>query len=151
MPLTGQSASLVARVTDKASRIHRFLPAHGPQAPHVWQGVPIQEYKPAADHHCGVIRSVLVGESGEKTSFQVRYFEIAPGGYSTREHHQHEHVVVVLRGRGEVCLDTTWHEIGFGDAIYVAPNEIHQLRAKGDEPFGFLCLVDRERDRPMPG
>jgi ribulose-bisphosphate carboxylase large chain len=148
MPSTGQ-ASDSARVSDKGSRVHRFRPGDG-SAPHVWHGVLLQEYKPAADHHCGVFRSVLVGDSGEKTSFQVRYFEIAPGGHTTLEHHQHEHVVVVLRGRGGVRLADTWHEVGFGDAVYVAPHEVHQLRNTTDEPFGFLCLVDARRDVPVP-
>jgi quercetin dioxygenase-like cupin family protein len=91
---------------------------------------------------------VLVGDAGEKTNFQVRYFEIAPAGFTTLEHHRHEHAVVVLRGRGEVRLGDAWHEVGFGDVVYVAPDEVHQLRNPGAEPFGFLCMVDAERDRP---
>jgi hypothetical protein len=27
---------------------------------------------------------------------------------------------------------------------------VHQFRATGDEPLGFLCVVERERDRPVP-
>jgi quercetin dioxygenase-like cupin family protein len=34
--------------------------------------------------------------------------------------------------------------------LYLAPNEPHQLINAGNEPFGFLCLVSRERDRPQP-
>ncbi len=137
------------RVSEMGSRIHRFVAADGPTAPHAWRGVAREEYKPAAEHHCGVARSVLAGGAGEKTSFQLRYFEIAPGGFSTLEHHRHEHVVVVLRGRGEVRLGEKWHPLGFGDAVYVAPDEVHQLRNGTGEPFGFLCVVDAERDRPV--
>jgi quercetin dioxygenase-like cupin family protein len=148
MPSSGQVIADSSRVTDAGSRIHRFVPGASPDEGHRWQGVPVQEYKPAADHHCGVSRSVLVGESGEKVRFHVRYFEIAPAGFSTLESHSHEHVVIVLRGVGQVRLADTWHEVGMGDTVYVAPNEIHQLRNAGDEPFGFLCIVDAERDRP---
>jgi ribulose-bisphosphate carboxylase large chain len=117
---------------------------------HHWLGAPVTEYKEAASHHCGVARSVLVGEHGERTAFQVRYFEVQPGGFTTLERHQHEHVVVVLRGRGEVRLGDAVHEVGFGDAVYVAPNEVHQLRNHSTlEPFGFLCMVDAVRDRPI--
>ena len=56
---------------------------------------------------------------------------------------------MVLRGRGEVRLGEGRHEVGFGDVVYVAPGEVHQLRNVGEEPFGFLCLVDVERDRPV--
>jgi len=30
----------------------------------------------------------------------------------------------------------------------VPPDAVHQLRNEGDAPFGFLCIVDRDRDRP---
>jgi ribulose-bisphosphate carboxylase large chain len=42
----------------------------------------------------------LSGKRGESQRFHVRYFEIAPGGYSTLEKHEHEHVVIPIRGRG---------------------------------------------------
>ena len=35
------------------------------------------------------------------------------------------------------------------DVAYVAPLEPHQLRNETDRPFGFFCIVDRLRDRPM--
>ena len=57
--------------------------------------------------------------------------------------------MVVLRGAGKVRLGETWHDVGFGDVVYVAPDEVHQLRNAGAEPFGFLCVVDSERDRPV--
>jgi ribulose-bisphosphate carboxylase large chain len=108
-------------------------------------------YKPAADHHCGVTRTVLAGEGGEQTAFHVRYFEIAPGGFTTLERHRHEHVVVVLRGRGEIRLGEETHPLGFGDTAYVAPDEVHQLHnPSATEPFGFLCMVDARRDAPVP-
>jgi len=148
-PQHEQAVAQLSRVSEKGSRIHRFQPAATPDAPHLWQGVPVEEYKQPAQHHCGVSRAVLVGDSGEKTRFQVRYFEIGPNGFTTLEHHRHEHVVVVLRGTGQVRLGETWHEVNFGDTVYVAPDEVHQLRNSGSAPFGFLCLVDSERDRPV--
>ncbi len=113
-----------------------------------WPGVPVAEYKQAAEHWCGISRMSLVGESGEATAFQLRYFEIAPGGFSSFEHHAHEHVVFVVRGRGQVQLGETVHELVFGDLVYVAPHEPHQFRNASAEPFGFLCIVNADRDRP---
>jgi ribulose-bisphosphate carboxylase large chain len=115
-----------------------------------WDGAPAEAYKAAADHWCGVARTSLAGERGEQTAFHVRYFEIAPGGFSSLEQHRHEHVVVVLRGRGEVRLGGEAHPLGFGDVVYVAPHEVHQFRNAGEEPFGFLCMVDARRDTPVP-
>jgi len=121
------------------SRIHRFDPAFR------WDGVPIVEYKQPAEHWCGIVRQVLVGGRGERTSFEVRYFEIAPGGFSSLESHAHEHAVMVLRGRGQVQLGETVHDLSFGDVVYVAPHGVHQFRNHTLEPFGFLCIVDAQR------
>lgn len=137
--------------TPSGSRILSFRPAAEGAAAHSWQGAAGADYKPPADHHCGVLRTVLVGGQGEKTAFQLRYFEIAPGGFTTLERHAHEHAVVVLRGRGEVRLGGAVHPVGFGDTVYVAPHEVHQFRnPSASEPFGFLCVVDAQRDRPVP-
>jgi len=126
------------------SRVHRCGPGFR------WEGIPVQEYKEAAAHWCGVTRIPLLGESGEKTAFHLRYFEIAPGGFSSFERHHHEHAVVVLRGRGEVQLGETVHELAAGDLVYVAPDEPHQFRnSAAGEPLGFLCIVDAQRDRPV--
>jgi ribulose-bisphosphate carboxylase large chain len=139
------SCELTARPTVAAagSRVLRF------QGDFRWQGVPVSDYKQSADHWCGVARTALVGETGEQTRFHVRYFEIAPGGFSSRESHRHEHAVIVLRGRGVVELGGERHELGFGDTVYVAPHEVHQFLNATSEPFGFLCIVDAERDRPV--
>jgi ribulose-bisphosphate carboxylase large chain len=113
-------------------------------------GVAATAYKAAADHHHGVSRTSLIGDNGERTAFHVRYFEITPGGHTTLEYHQHEHVVVVLRGRGVVQLGDGEQQLALGDTVYVAPHEPHQFRnPEAGEPFGFLCLVDAVRDRPV--
>ncbi len=116
-----------------------------------WEGVSVSDYQAPADRFRGVARMVLVGDGGEKTAFHLRYIEIAPGGFSSLEKHVHEHAVVVLRGRGQVRLGETIHELGYGDVVYVAPHEVHQFRNPAPaEPFGFLCVVDAQRDQPVP-
>lgn len=125
----------------KASRILRFHDFH-------WQSVEPKAYKDPDANWSDVTRHTLM-EADTDTAFHVRYFEVGPGGYTTHEHHRHEHVVVAIRGSGEVRLEDRWEPIGFGDVVYVAANAPHQFRALGDEPFGFLCIVDAERDRPI--
>jgi S-methyl-1-thioxylulose 5-phosphate methylthiotransferase len=125
------------------SRLLRFQPGFR------WDGVPVAEYKQAAENWCGVRRMTLAGGQGESAAFEVRYFEIEPGGFSSLEHHAHVHVVIVLRGQGQVTLGEELHGLGFGDTVYVAAHAVHQFRnPSGKEPFGFLCVVDAVRDRP---
>jgi quercetin dioxygenase-like cupin family protein len=115
-----------------------------------WSGVEAEPYKKETNTYRGVSRYELVGKQGERTAFHTRYFEIEPNGFSTLERHQHEHVVIVVRGQGEVQLGCEIRDLAPGDIVYVCPNEAHQFRTKGAEPFGFLCMVDAKRDRAKP-
>lgn len=117
-----------------------------------WRGVALEPYKTTTALWKGVTRRELSGKRGESQLFHVRYFEIAPGGYSTLERHGHEHVVIVIRGRGTVQFGAFLYEVGFGDVVYIAPADPHQFRVgdDADEPFGFLCMVNAERDKPEP-
>ncbi len=114
-----------------------------------WSNVELADYKPQDDSWKGVSRRVFVGETGESTQFHLRYFEVEKGGYTTLEQHLHEHVVFCVRGEGEVVLGCREMTMRFGDVVYVAPDDPHQFRNDdSDEPFGFLCIVNAERDRP---
>lgn len=115
-----------------------------------WQGRSDRGYKNGNDgDFCGVRRVELIGKSGELTDFDLRYFEVQPGGYTSREKHLHTHVIVIARGQGELVLGEDAQPMRPMDIAYIKPLEVHQLRNTGQEPFGFFCIVDRERDRPM--
>jgi quercetin dioxygenase-like cupin family protein len=114
-----------------------------------WSAVAPQAYKADAASYCEVTRRVLLGGAeGDELEFELRYFEVAPGGWTSLERHQHPHAVVVLVGRGEVRIGGERHPIEPFDAVYVAPGEPHQFLGGTDERLGLLCIVDRERDRP---
>jgi ribulose-bisphosphate carboxylase large chain len=116
-----------------------------------WQGRDSTAYKP--DDRLpirDVARTELIGAFGESTAFDVRYFEIAPGGYSSREKHVHAHVVIGVRGSGMLDTGDVSQTIAPWDLAYVPSLRPHQLHNTGNEPFGFLCIVDHERDRPQP-
>ncbi len=117
-----------------------------------WRGIKRERYKARGkgEHWADIARSVLCGgENGENTRFHVRYFELAPGGFSSFERHGHEHFVIVVRGRGKVKLGGRTSGLDYLDSIYVAPMGPHQFMNPFDEPFGFLCIVDAERDKPQ--
>jgi len=79
---------------------------------------------------------------------ELRYFEMAAGGYSTLERHQHMHAVLVLRGRGQCLIGSEVFSIATNDLVTIAPDTWHQFRANAGEPLGFLCMVNAERDKP---
>ncbi|HZH98707.1 MAG TPA: cupin domain-containing protein, partial [Fimbriimonadaceae bacterium] len=112
-----------------------------------WDGVDRETYKDEPGTWMQVSRRVLSIDAG--AGFEVRYFEVEPGGYTSFEMHRHEHVVLVLRGKGEVRLHDVWHDLGTHDVVRVSTETPHQFRNAGAEPFGILCVVDKERDRPI--
>lgn len=115
-----------------------------------WRGRPAAEYKaPGGLPFEGVARTELIGKAGEKAAFDLRYFELAPGGYTSHEKHMHTHTIIAVRGEGMLRTGEEEHPLKPFDIAYVDSLMPHQLRNNGQEPFGFFCIVDRDRDRPM--
>ncbi|MEI9998658.1 MAG: cupin domain-containing protein [Verrucomicrobiota bacterium] len=113
-----------------------------------WDGVPVLNYKEEGTHFKAISRQVLF-EGGPKLGAELRYFEIEPGGHSTLERHDHIHSVMIIRGRGQCLVGDAVHDLGVNDLVYVPTMTWHQFRATTEEPLGFLCLVNVERDRPQ--
>ena len=117
-----------------------------------WEGIEKEAYKHRQEEGrqwAGIVRQVLVGEKAESTKFHLRYFEIDPGGHSNLEKHEHAHVVIVVRGNGRAVIGLSSDSISPLDTVYIGPWVPHQFLNQGEEPFGFFCIVDGERDRPV--
>jgi mannose-6-phosphate isomerase-like protein (cupin superfamily) len=80
---------------------------------------------------------------------ELRYFEVAPGGFSTLERHEHMHAVLILRGRGHCLVGREIKTLETRDLVTVPPMTWHQFRASRGEPLGFLCMVNAQRDKPQ--
>ena len=80
---------------------------------------------------------------------ELRYFEVAPGGFSTLERHEHMHAVLILRGSGHCLVGDEVKSLGTRDLVTVPPMAWHQFRATKGEPLGFLCMVNAQRDKPQ--
>ncbi len=112
-----------------------------------WDGVELLQYK--ADGSApfkGITRQVLFAQQDQ--SSELRYFEIAPGGHSTLEQHEHTHAVLVLRGHGTVRIGGDVQPNAERDLVTVDPLTWHQFQAAPNSALGFLCLVSKERDKP---
>lgn len=114
-----------------------------------WHGIKDVPYKTKGDEWANIIRRVLIGSHGESTKFHVRYFEISSKGHSSFEKHKHEHVVICVKGEGIVRTGRTKRKMGFMDTLYISPDTPHQLINPFEKPFGFLCIVNAKRDKPM--
>ena len=113
-----------------------------------WDGVEMRPYK--EDERAlfkTITRQVLF--SDPNMAGELRYFEVAPGGYSTLERHEHMHAVLILRGSGHCLVGTEVKSLETNDLVTVLPMSWHQFRATKNEPLGFLCMVNAERDKPQ--
>jgi quercetin dioxygenase-like cupin family protein len=113
-----------------------------------WEGVDSLRYKaegtaPFRD----VTRQNLFQDPA--SACDLRYFEVQPNGYTTLERHEHAHAVMILRGRGRVLVADRIFDVAAHDLVRIHPLAWHQFRAGAEEAFGFLCMVNAERDRPQ--
>ena len=113
-----------------------------------WNGIEILKYKEDGSPFKSVTRQILF-EGSRDLACQLRYFDIAPRGYSTLERHRHRHVVVIIRGKGKALVGNRVHKVKPFDAIIIPPLTWHQFRATDGVHLGFLCLVNSERDKPQ--
>jgi quercetin dioxygenase-like cupin family protein len=120
-----------------------------------WEGVTARAYKddPGSARGMawqGLSRHTLVRSEEAGVTFEVRYFEIAPGGYSSLEKHEHVHVVFTARGAGQALIGDQVVDLNHLDLVETPPWAPHRWINPHDEPFGFICTVEGARDRPQP-
>jgi mannose-6-phosphate isomerase-like protein (cupin superfamily) len=113
-----------------------------------WEGVAELPYK--QDDRAlfkSITRQVLF--SDPELQSELRYFEMAAGGFSSLERHQHMHAVLILRGRGHCLVGDEVRPVETRDLVTVPAMTWHQFRATRGEPLGFLCMVNAARDKPQ--
>lgn len=113
-----------------------------------WEGVDELPYK--EDGRAlfkSITRQTLF--SDPRMQGELRYFEVAPGGFSTLERHEHMHAVLILRGSGHCLVGNEVRPLATNDLVTVPPLTWHQFRATAAEPLGFLCMVNATRDKPQ--
>jgi mannose-6-phosphate isomerase-like protein (cupin superfamily) len=113
-----------------------------------WDAVACMPYKEEGTSPFKAIsRQVLFAEAQQ--GCELRYFEMAAGGYSTLERHEHMHAVMILRGHGQCMVGDEVRQVGPFDLVTIPSWTWHQFRATDGEPLGFLCMVNALRDRPQ--
>jgi quercetin dioxygenase-like cupin family protein len=113
-----------------------------------WEGVELLAYKEEGSAPFKAITRQVLFQRPE-LQCELRYFEMEAGGYSTLERHEHTHAVMIFRGRGLCLVGDEVREVAAPDLVFIPPMTWHQFRASKGEPFGFLCMVNAERDKPQ--
>lgn len=115
---------------------------------HRWDGV---EHKPYKEDDRALFKDI-----SRQTLFarpdlagELRYFEVAPNGFSTLERHKHVHAVLILCGSGQALVGDHIVTLAQNDLITIPSMTWHQFRATSGSCLGFLCMVDAIRDKPL--
>jgi quercetin dioxygenase-like cupin family protein len=126
-----------------------IMKPHRPQSGELrWRDVDLLEYKQEGSAPFrAVTRQILFDDAA--LGCQLRYFEMAPGGHTTLERHEHAHAVVIQRGAGACLIGDTVYRVAPFDLVHIPALTWHQFKADAGRPLGFLCMVNVERDRPQ--
>ncbi len=103
------------------------------------------------DGAAGVSMRLMVGREHAAPNFAMRLFEVAPGGHTPLHQHNYEHEVLILEGQGHVSGSggngsTVNRPVAPGDAVFIAPNELHQFNNTGNQTLKFVCMVPTTHD-----
>ncbi len=113
-----------------------------------WDGVAYQPYKQDGEAPFkDISRQTLFHD--DALACELRYFEMDDKGYSTLERHEHAHAVMILRGSGQCMVGEEVRDVRQFDLVTIPAWTWHQFRATAGEAFGFLCMVNMTRDRPV--
>ena len=126
---------------ENRSALYRFT-----RGTFTWDGITPELYRGAAAGSAGLVRNVIVGSQGESSPFDLRYFEMEPGGSSEPARHPREHVVIGVRGKGKAVVGDRTLDLDPLDVLYIAPDEFHQISNREEQPFGFFCIIGAERE-----
>jgi len=83
----------------------------------------------------------LISRSEGAPNFAMRLFEVEPDGNTPFHDHAWEHEVYMIEGEAEFVTETGPNPVSPGDAVFVEPNEKHQIRNVGKNVARFLCMI----------
>ncbi len=76
--------------------------------------------------------------------YSYRVFTIEPGGHTPYHSHPFEHMNYIIEGKGALVINNKEIPVKAGDFALVDPDEKHQYRNTGKEPFIMICGVLKE-------
>lgn len=111
---------------------------------------------PSNDEVPGVAIHPVISAADGAPRFQMRVFEVQPGGSTPLHDHWWEHEVFILSGRGNMVGPDGPRPLQPEEAVFVPGGELHQFVNTGEEPFRFICCIPHSEvelpaaDAPAP-
>ena len=83
----------------------------------------------------------LVSDRDGAPHFQMRLFEVAPGGGTPFHSHDWEHEIFIVKGSGKIVLEGGEKPFGTGHFLFVPAGALHSFQNDGAGVLQFLCMV----------
>lgn len=85
-------------------------------------------------------RWLITRETGCE-DFELRMFELQPGGRAPLHTHSMDHAVFILDGEGVFIAEGEEREIKSGDVIFVPPHEKHGIMNTGGKTLSLIDIL----------
>jgi quercetin dioxygenase-like cupin family protein len=89
----------------------------------------------------GVTIRWLISKNDGAPRFQMRLFEVAPGGRTPLHAHEWEHEVFILEGEGVLMFEGDEKPFSKGHFVFVPEGREHSFNNTGKSRLAFLCMV----------
>jgi len=83
----------------------------------------------------------LVSKKDGAPGFQMRLFEVGPGGRTPLHSHEWEHEVFILEGGGTLIFEGAEHPFEKGFFAFVPAGREHSFVNTGEGTLSFICVV----------
>ena len=83
----------------------------------------------------------LISRADGAENFEMRMFELQPGGFTPLHTHPHEHEVFVVEGQGIFVHNGQEYPFKSEYVIFVPGGKEHCFRNAGDSVLRFLCII----------
>jgi quercetin dioxygenase-like cupin family protein len=83
----------------------------------------------------------LITKNDGAPRFQMRLFDIDPGGRTPLHTHEWEHEVYILEGEGVLTFEGEEKPFSKGHFVFVPPQREHSFINTGENTLSFICIV----------
>ena len=83
----------------------------------------------------------LIAEKDGAPRFQMRLFEVAPGGRTPLHTHAWEHEVYILEGEGVLTFEGEERPFSKDHFVFVPEERLHSFINTGENTLSFICIV----------
>jgi quercetin dioxygenase-like cupin family protein len=103
----------------------------------------VKEEQAEQGAHKVTVRWLITKDDGAE-NFTMRYFTVAPQGFTPYHSHDWEHEVFILDGQGVVKIGDHTKELEKGIVIFIPPNVRHQFTNPSAYPLRFICMIPNQ-------